>query len=183
MPDENSKLVKRLKKKEEQALEQIMKRFTPLVASIVHNIAKGSLTTEDIEEVVTDVFVTLWRNAEKVQEDKLKAYLCCIAKTRTYNKLDTVKRAVIVDIDEIDVEDEFSLSETAEQNDLNACLLEIIDTIPEPDREILLRHYFYYQTVTDIAQRLQLNAETVKGKLFRTRKKIKSQLMERGYAR
>ncbi len=183
MQDDNKKLVRRLKKKDEQALEQIMKRFTPLVAAIIYNIAKGSLSPEDMEEAVTDVFVTLWQNAEKVQENKLKAYLCCIAKTRAYNKLDTVKSVVMMDIDEAEPEDDFSLSGAVEQNDINQCLLEIIDTIPEPDREILLRHYFYYQRISDIAKQLNINPETVKGKLFRTRKKIKTQLIERGYAK
>lgn len=183
MFDDDIRLARRLKKKDENVLEKIMKRFTPLVSSIIYNISRGALTSEDIEETVIDVFVTLWRNSEKVQEDKLKAYISCIAKTKTYNKLDTVKRGVMTDIDDIDIQDDFSVSETAEQNDINKCLLEIIDSISEPDREILLRHYFYYQTVSEISKCLDINSETVKGKLFRTRKKIKQQLIERGYAR
>ena len=67
---ENDKLVAKLKKHDEKALEQIMQRYTPIVATIIFNIANGSLTPSDIEEVVADVFITLWNNTDKVQADK-----------------------------------------------------------------------------------------------------------------
>ena len=76
------RLVEKLKKHDEKALTQIIEQQSRLVASIIFNTSKGSLSKEDIEEVTSDVFVTLWNNAEKVQEGKLKGYLCSIAKTR-----------------------------------------------------------------------------------------------------
>ena len=76
------RLVEKLKKHDEKALTQIIEQQSRLVASIIFNTSKGSLSKEDIEEVTSDVFVTLWNNAEKVQEGKLKGYICSIAKTR-----------------------------------------------------------------------------------------------------
>ena len=50
---------------------------------------------EDIEETVSDVFIVLWKNAEKVQVGKLKGYLCTIARTRTLNKIAANKNTKI----------------------------------------------------------------------------------------
>ena len=66
------RLVEKLKKHDEKALTQIIEQESRFVASIIFNTSKGSLSKEDIEEVTSDVFVTLWNNADKVQNGKLK---------------------------------------------------------------------------------------------------------------
>ncbi len=176
------KLAKRLKRKDEKALSELILHFTPLISTIIYNVGHGAMTKEDIEEVTSDVFMTLWNNTDKIQPDKLKGYLCCIAKTRAINKLSTL-RSGILDIDDYDPEDDFSLVEHSELKELHHTLRQIIDTLENPDREILLRYYYYYQSTTKIADVLQMNQETVKSKLKRTRQKIKSILIERGYGR
>ena len=59
-----------LLQKNEKALEEAIHHYSPLVATIINNISNGSLTTEDIEEVLSDVFLTLWNNSEKITEGK-----------------------------------------------------------------------------------------------------------------
>ena len=66
------KLLLKLKKHDEKALQAVIEQYSRLAATVINNISKGSLTKEDIEETVADVFVTLWNNAEKVQDGKLK---------------------------------------------------------------------------------------------------------------
>lgn len=46
----------------------------------------------------------------------------------------------------------------------------------EPDREIFLRHYYYCQSVTDIAAALDMNANTVKTRLRRGRERLRAEL-------
>ena len=174
-------LAHRLKKKDERALEEIIDQYAQYVAAIIYNISKGSLSREDIEEVTMDVFVTLWNNAEKVQPDKLKGYIACISKTRAKNRLASLKKSDVVDIDDYDPEDSFSISDQTEKKDMCRELLEIVNELKEPDREIIIRHYFYYQKITSIARSLGLRADNVKVILSRTRKKLKLQLTERGY--
>ena len=52
-------LAERLKRKDESALEKIMEQYTRLITSVIYNIEKGSLSTEDMEEVAMDTFITL----------------------------------------------------------------------------------------------------------------------------
>lgn len=177
----DKKLASRLRKKDERAFEEIIMRFTPLVSAVVFNTSKGSLSKEDIEETVTDVFVTLWKNTDKIIDDKLKGYLCRIAKTRALNKMESNFRHTVLNIDDYDVQDNFSIADETEKKDIVQELRGIIREIRQPDKEIIVRYYYYHQTVSKISEVMNINVETVKSKLKRTRGKIKSVLTERGY--
>ena len=176
------KLVHRLNKHDEKALIQIMDQYTPLVATIVSNVSKGNMSKEDIEETVSDVFVTLWNNCEKVKVGKLKGYICSIARTRAINKINSIGRKTVLNIDDYAIQDDFSIEDATDKKDIEYELREVIETIGEPDKEILIRHYYFCKTVSVISQKTSINIETVKSKLRRTRDKIKKKLTERGYA-
>ena len=175
-------LAVRLKKGDQKALETIIMKYTALVSTIIYNVSKENMTREDIEEVTSDVFITLWNNRDKILPEKLKGYICCIAKTRALNKLESVMRkSNVISIDDYDFEDDFSIEDHTESKDVNSELRAIVNDIGEPDREILIRYYFYYQKTSNIAEIMKLNLETVKSKLKRTREKIKKILTERGF--
>ena len=131
--------------------------------------------------MISDVFVTLWRNTDKIIEGKLKGYLCSIARTKTLDKLYYIKEPPL-DIDNLQLEDDFYVEGIAEANETAEVLQQLISEIPEPDREILIRYYYYRQTAPQIAEKLGIKLPTVKSKLQRTREKLRRKLTERGYS-
>ena len=151
---EIEKLAEKLKKGDENAFEAIVDRFTPLVSTIIFNLANGSLNTTDIEELTSDTFVTLWYNRDKIQPDKLKGYICCIAKNKTKNKLKAAFRHQIINIDEMDYEDGLVVSDEIENKIIAEVIREALDIIGEPDKEIIIRHYYYYQSSTEISEKM-----------------------------
>lgn len=179
------KLAARLRKKDEKALEEIIRRFSPLVAAIIYNISNGTLSKEDIEEVTSDVFITLWNNSDKVIPERLKGYICCIAKTRALNKISASKKGTVISLEDYnekeEVEDDFSITVETEKKDVANKLKTIISELDEPDKTILLRYYYYYQSTTTISELMSIKVETVKTKLKRTREKIRLKLAEGGY--
>lgn len=179
--DENKRLALRLKKHDERALDHIMLKYTPLVSSVIHNISDGNLSKEDIEEATADTFVSLWKNADSFDPDKLTGYLCAIAKSKALDCLKK-RRITLVDIDDIDIEDDHSIDEREESKELIRELKKAVDKLGEPEREILIRYYFYYQKIEDISAYMKINPATVKVKLHRTRKKLKAILTERGFS-
>ncbi len=170
-----------LKQKDREAFEETIRQYTPLAAGIVRNVSRGSLSREDREEIVADVFVTLWKNAEHIMDGKLKGYLCCIAKTKTLTRLSAVTRHNDVPLEDFEAEDDFSITAEVEKQEVIDDLREIIAAIDRPEQEIVIRYYYYCQNVPKIAEILHMNPETVKTKLRRTREKIKAKLKERGY--
>ncbi len=178
---DDSELTQRLKQKEELALEELIRKYTPLVATIVNNAARGLLSKEDREEVVTDVFVTLWNNSGNIMENKLKGYLCRIAKTRALNKLTSAGKYETLPLDGYDPEDDFVLTAKVETKEMAVYLRQMIAELEMPEREIMIRYYYYSQNTSKISAVMGMNVETVKSKLRRTRLKIKEKLLERGY--
>ena len=166
----DKKLAERMKKGNEKAFEEIIYRFTPLVSNIIRNISSGYLSNEDIEEVTTDVFVTLWKNSEKLDVNMLKPYIICIAKSRVKDRLRRENKFGIVDIDSVDIADDGDIFEKYENESLVSDLKEEISKLKEPDKEILIRYYYYYQPVKEISEIMGINIETVKSKLQRMTK-------------
>ena len=174
--------VKRLKQHDESALEEIIKTYTPYVSTIIYNVTKGCIGVSDIEEVTADVFITLWKNAEKAGEDLLKGYLAAIAKSRAKDKLRKISSTMnVIDIETTEFADEYSLSDNLDAKILSRDIENSVNKLGEPDREIVIRYYYYYQSTPKIADILGMNADTVKTKLRRARLKLRELLTERGY--
>lgn len=178
MTDEQ--LAKKLKKHNESALEKIMKKYTPLLSAIVYNISNGTLSTSDIEEVVADSFISLWNNADKVEPESLKGYLCTIAKSKAKNKIREIKQPNVLSLDDVIPEDNLELDKQTEDKMIGNILYEAVNSMGEPDREIVLRHYYYYQPSSKISEIMGMNADTVKSRIRRAKDKLKALLEERG---
>ena len=175
-------LTQRLKRHDEAAFEEVMNRYLPLVSNIVYNIGRDRLSKEDMEETISDIFVILWNNTDKIIEGKLRGYLCRIARTKALDRLSKHKKPQTLDIEELEIQSDFSMEVTAEIDDVTEILHELIDELHEPDREIMLRYYYYQQTAPIIAKILRMNKETVNSKLRRNKEKLRLKLKERGYA-
>ena len=174
------RILKALRRGDSAALEQIVEQYTPYVFAIVSNILSHALPREDLEEVVSDVFCSLWYSREQVEPGKLKAYLAAIARNAAKSRLRGLKLAEPLE------DDLLALSlpgpeEGVLKLELKAACREAVDSLGQPDSEIFLRRYFLYQKTGDIAQALGLNDNTGRSKLSRGREKLKQHLEERGY--
>lgn len=174
--------VMRLQQQDESALEEIIREYTPYVSTIIYNVSKGRLSVSDMEETTADVFITLWKNSGRVRADTLKGYIAAIAKSRAKDKIRSVSgKSAVVDIEDAELADEYTLSDTVDSKELNRDIEDAVNTLGEPDREIVIRYYYYYQTTKKISDILGMNADTVKTKLRRARTKLRAALEERGY--
>ena len=68
--------------KDEDALAWFIDRYAPYVSTIIYNILGSFVDSSDLEEVASDVFLTLWNNAKSVNPGKVKAYLGGIARNK-----------------------------------------------------------------------------------------------------
>ena len=179
---DDNELLHRLKKHDESAIEEIMERYTPYVSTIIYNLSRGKMSTPDIEETAADVFFTIWSEPQKITEGSLKGFIAAVAKNKAKEKKRRLKpKDNIIDIDDVVLADEYSLSDSIENKVLQQDLKQALDQFGEPDREIIIRYYYYYQTAPKIAELLDLKLEAVKSKIKRARTKLKSFLKERGY--
>jgi RNA polymerase sigma-70 factor (ECF subfamily) len=169
-----------LRKKDELALSWFIERYSAYVSAVVHNIIGQMMSESDTEEVVSDVFMTLWANADKVETGKVKAYLGAVARNKAKAKTRELGYNVPLE-DDLIVLPDGGLERAAEERELHDALRLAVRSMPPPDREIFLRHYYYYQGVSKISSEMNINPSTVKTHLRRGREKLKEKLIKGGF--
>jgi RNA polymerase sigma-70 factor (ECF subfamily) len=177
---EEHELVRELKERNSSALERIIEIYTAYISTVVNNVIGNWMKTEDVEEVVSDTFVLLWRNAAQVREGgTIKSYLATIARNQALKKLRSFNPRVYPLDDELEwIVDSDDFRTKAE---LRHALEWALSSMSDVDREIFLRYYFFMEKTASIAKRLNTGEATVRSRLSRGRKYLKEKLIEGGY--
>lgn len=168
-----AKALKDLQRGSEQALEWFIDRYSAYVGTVVYNIIGGSRSCEDVEEICSDVFVSLWNNAAAIKGSSAKAYLVSIARNKSIDLLRKSGQELPLEEDVLSVG---GMEEALEHRDELARVRQAVLGMDWPDREIFLRHYYYCQKIADIALEMDMNCSTVKTRLRRGREKLRSAL-------
>lgn len=86
---EEEKLLMRLKNRKRNAIDEAIEVYTPYLSTVLYNMLGNRLPKEDIEEILSDVFVTLWKNADTIDLEKgtLRAYLAAVARNFALKKI------------------------------------------------------------------------------------------------
>lgn len=84
--------------------------------------------------------------------------------------------------DLVEIGSEEDVEGSIDQKILGELLQDVLDTLSAKDREILVRYYYCYEPVRQIADMLHMSESAVKMRMSRARKKLQQELVERGYA-
>ena len=170
-------LIQQIKTGSQKALETVIDRYGSYVKAIAANIIKPPMTDADVEEVVSDVFLSLWSHPGDPDRGSLKGYLAAITRNKARDRLRRFHIEVPLENDflEVPVEDSCRQIELAQ---LKQAVKQMVDRLEEPDRTILLRYYYFYQKTDAIAQDMGMNPATVRTKLARSRQKLKEWLTQ-----
>lgn len=162
-------------------MESIMNNYTGYIWSIVTNSA--NLPKEDVEEVISDVFVTLWNNQYKLDvERKMSTYLFGITKNLIKKKY----RYIQLEDNIEDFEERLIATENIEisyqENEIEKIIRDEIEKLKKEDKEIFISFYYYSRKIKEIAIEFNISESKVKTKLHRIRSRIKKVLEKRGYS-
>lgn len=177
-PDD--RLVQKMRRGDEDALCEIIDRYSAYVGAVVWNIVGGALDASDGAEIVTMVFYTLWKNADRVRPGRLKGYLSSIARSRALEALRGAGREVSLEEDILEPELPGPEDEVQRREEY-AALRRALESLPEPDYTIFIRHYYLYQSTYEIARVMELSVNTVQSKLRRGRQALRRELEKGGY--
>ena len=88
-------LIKGLKNKKRSALEKVIETYSAYVNVVVYNTIGNAMSKEDMEEVISDVFISLWNNSEYIRDEgELRPYIGAVARNKSINKLRERKNSV-----------------------------------------------------------------------------------------
>ena len=113
---------------------------------------------QDAEECVNDTYLGAWETIPPQSPEPLRTYVCKIARNLALKKLQSnqaVKRNSSYDAALDELTDCLPTAETVEgildAKELSAAVNRFLDAVSYDDRFILLRQYWYADTVTSIA--------------------------------
>ncbi|HEX9046600.1 MAG TPA: sigma-70 family RNA polymerase sigma factor [Verrucomicrobiae bacterium] len=162
------------------AFAQIVSRYQSLVCSLTYS-ATGNLGTS--EDLAQETFITAWKHLRQLREqDKLRSWLCGIARNRINNFLRREGRQPLQDAKSLEEASEKHSPEplpveytiTKEEE---AILWRALEKIPENYRETLVLYYRDHQSVETLAAQLDLSVDAVHQRLSRGRKLLQDQVL------
>ncbi|MDO5558061.1 MAG: sigma-70 family RNA polymerase sigma factor [Oscillospiraceae bacterium] len=177
-----------LKTNPESAYSEAIEIYGDYVYAIVLNKLKNNSSREDIEDCVSDIFVELFRSADRFDASagSLKTFIATIAKRRAVDEYRRLIRNNIksVNIDDDDTFETLCTTETplnhAERRDEKNFIWHKIRGLGEPDSIILIQQYFYDKTIKEIASMLSMTAAAVQKRSIRARECLKAELTKEG---
>ena len=110
-------MIKRIRARDPAGLEALMDRYIPYVSAIVWNILRFSMQAEDAEEVVSDVFLAAWNQAEDLQSGKVKAWLAGVARNTARMKLREIGQELPLEEDVLQLPDQAGPEATLEKTE------------------------------------------------------------------
>ena len=169
-----AKLLARLKNKEENSIDEAIELYTPYLSTVLYNAVGNRLAKEDIEEIVSDVFIMLWKNAAYIDLKKgtIRSYIAACARNYALKRLN--KKTDCICINDIELSDE---AQSVEKISENEAVWNAVMSLGEPDNEIFVRYYKYGEKLRDISKSTGLNISTIKTKLSRGKQKLKKILL------
>jgi RNA polymerase sigma-70 factor (ECF subfamily) len=174
-------LVNALHGQNPSALEQLMDRYGNSVYGLVSRVLAGTGRAEDIEECISDVFLAAWRRFEQYDTEKgsLKTWVLLLAKYLALDARRKLLRRPGMEVLRDRASIGSSLEETVISKEVSMEMIDLVNALPEPDRTIFYRRYFYYESVVQISIGLGMTSKAIENRLYRLRKTFKNKLFER----
>ncbi len=163
------------------ALDALYGRYSKRLYKFSFSILKS---VEDSENILQDVFLNLWENRHNVEKDTtVKYYIFTIA----YNTSITLIRKKVKETQYLDylkslqdLNQEPSIQDIEDNeikyNELTLKLNEIIEHLPQRQKEVYILHRVEGLKYQEIAKRLNISVNTIETHMSRALKTIKEQL-------
>ena len=184
---EDSAIIELYWARDEAALRESDVKYGVFCRTIARNILT---TMEDAEECVNDTWLRAWNAIPPAKPSPLRVFFGRITRNLSLDRFRAARAqkrgggSMEVLLDELSacvpapgsVEGSFDAKETA------AVITRFLDGLPELQRQLFLRRYWFGDSVDAMARRFALREGTVKSNLFRLRERLRRVLEEEGVA-
>ncbi len=169
-------LVIRLKYRDEKALHHLIETYEGYVGSIIQSVSRNTLSIEDKEEVLSDVFIAIWYKAHTIDSNRLtclKSYIGAIARNKSKNKLRELSGRSLVSVYRLQAVSYDDTFNGVIKHETSRKLVNALYKLEKTERLCFVKYYYQQKSVREIATETGANLSTVKSKLARGRKKLK----------
>ncbi len=169
-------MLRGLRQQDEKVIQEVILKYSkllwPIVQAVLHNV--GSI--QDAEECVADVFIQLWQQPEGYDPGRgsLKTWLCLVARSKAIDRYRSLSRNATLPLDSAMMLGRMGLQEALLQQESRRELRTAVNSLPDGDKDILIRRYYYEQKPRQIALALGLSVKQVDNSLYRSKQKLKT---------
>ena len=201
-------LVQWLRKRDPEALETLISRYSRELFYFIRIVLDGVGTTQDTEECVNDLFVTVWQEFDTFDSVRgsLRTWLTMRAKYIALDRRRQLCRRqthMVQSADEIkqwhsdnsngscNFEYEHKVRLLAHQGASMESLLEqserreelslALATLPELDRFLIYQRYFRFASTEELAAKTGMTRHALDTRLWRARKSLREALKEHAH--
>ena len=183
---DDAKIVRLYWDRNEQAILATADKYGNYCASIAKNILGNH---EDAAECVNDTYLNAWNSMPPHRPSILSTFLGKIVRNlsiKRYKHNTADKRGggqATVVLDEIAefVSDADSVEQEIDRKELATAIDRFLDRLPADKRNIFICRYWYFDSISDIANRFRMTENNVSVTLNRLRLKLHNYLLERGF--
>lgn len=156
------------------AMEALLRRYGSLLRYVVGGILRHP---EETEDCLNEVCLQLWQKAGQYDPEKgsLSAWLTAIARNMAINRLKTLRRDAALQSEAEPVSAVTPETEVLRRERLER-LRHLVERLPEVDRQLFYRKYYYVQPMAQIAAEMGLSLRSAEGRLYRLRKLLQREL-------
>ena len=171
--------------REEDAITELYDKY----GAVCLRLAKSILgDPAEAEECVNDALFSVWNAIPPAEPELIGAFFLRVVRNNAINRVkrDTAskRRGVTLCLDELRecLPSPDNVEMTVETAELSEAMSRFIGKLPYEERQIFMLRYWYLRNSTEIGEQLGLAPEAVRGRLSRTRKKLKKYI-EKHYER
>lgn len=174
----DEKIITAIKKRNEATINEIITKYSKLLWSVAEAVLSHVGSVQDVEECVADTFIYLWEHPEKFdhQRGKLKTWLSIVARTQAVNRYREITKRNTLPLEDADFVDQLDVADSVLEVETRQALLAAVNALGEPDREILIRRYYYNQKPKEIALALDMSVKQIDNRLYQTKRRLREML-------
>lgn len=167
----------------EEAITETASKYGKLCYSIAGNILGNS---EDSEECVNDTYLALWNCIPPQNPSDLMAFICKIVRNLSLKKLEynlAKKRDTNITLSLAELEDilpDKAICDNFDDEEIGRIISEFLKKEKADARNVFIRKYWYFDSVSDIAKRYKFSESKVKSMLYHTRNRLRKYLIKEG---
>ncbi|HIW57208.1 MAG TPA: sigma-70 family RNA polymerase sigma factor [Firmicutes bacterium] len=169
----DAELARRIARRDEDAFEELIRRYGGLIKAIVRYHLKAMPALN--EDCVNDILFSVWRNINRFDAEKnaLKNWLGAVAKYRALNyKRKFYRDLTAGELDE-NIADEKEIDADILRREIEEETMSLLSGLSEEDRELFIRRYIMDQSIEDISEAADKKPSWVYNRLSRGRRKLR----------
>lgn len=161
-----------------RVIDQYSRLLWPIASAVLCDIA----SEQDVEECVADAFIYLWQYPGKFdpQRGTVKSLLCAVVRSRAIDRYRQIMRRRTLPLEETVLSADAGVQERFLQEETRRELRMAVETLEEPNRQILIRRYYHGQKPREIALAMNMTVKQVDNSLFRSKGKLRDLLTAKG---